>query len=170
MKEHFVNKTDTPAAEKDLWQTPRDLFDTLNEEFCFDVDLCASDKNTLCDNWYTKEHSMLNIELNCFEAAFINPPYSQTILFLDRAAQQAKKHNLTVVALVNANTDTKWFADAVNSANEVRFITGRIGFISPSTKRKTCGNTRGQCIIIWRGNCKTPCVMTMINRKELIDG
>jgi phage N-6-adenine-methyltransferase len=167
MKEHFVNKTDTPAAEKDLWQTPRDLFDTLNEEFCFDVDLCASDKNTLCDNWYTKEHSMLNIELNCFEAAFINPPYSQTILFLDRAAQQAKKHNLTVVALVNANTDTKWFADAVNSANEVRLLTGRVGFIKPSGKAAG-GNPKGQCLIIWRGNCKTPCQITIVDRDELL--
>ena len=165
-KDHFVNKTSTPEAEKDSWQTPQALFNALDQEFNFDLDVCASDENTLCENWYTKEHSFLNVELNCFEAAFLNPPYSQTALFLDRAAQQAKEHNLTVVALVNANTDTKWFADAVKSSNEIRLITGRIGFNSSSGK-KANGNTKGQCLIIWRGNCKTPCQITMVDRKTL---
>ena len=168
MQEHFVNKTDTPVAEKDLWQTPKDLFDAINEEFRFDLDLCASDDNTLCENWYTKEHSVLNTELNCFEAGFINPPYSQTSLFLERAAQQANKHNLTIVALVNANTDTQWFGEAVKSANEVRLLTGRVGFVKPNGE-KANGNPKGQCLIIWRGKSKTPCQITMIDRDELLN-
>ena len=86
---------------------------------------------------------------------------------MERAVQQAKVNNVIVVALVNANTDTKWFADAVKSANEVRLFTGRIGFIKPDGK-KASGNPKGQCLIIWRGNCKTPCQITMVDRNELI--
>tara|TARA_R110000787_G_scaffold267173_1_gene373478 strand:+ start:939 stop:1460 length:522 start_codon:yes stop_codon:yes gene_type:complete len=169
MQEHFVSKTDTTVAEKDLWQTPQELFDAIDQEFDFSVDLCASKDNKLCRQFFSEEDSAL-IEEWCFftnTSCFINPPYSQTELFMKRSAEQAKKHNLTVVAVVNANTDTKWFSDAVKSANEVRLLTGRIGFIKPDGK-KASGNPKGQCLIIWRGNCKTPCQITMVDRNELL--
>ena len=169
----FVNKTSTPAAEKDLWQTPRDLFNALDQEFDFNLDACASDLNFLCGDYFTEHRSAtvnewsLPTDINIIKNVFMNPPYSQTELFMERAAEQAKKHNLTVVSLVNANTDTKWFADAVKSANEVRLLTGRIGFVKPDGK-KASGNPKGQCLIIWRGNCKTPCQITMVDRNELL--
>jgi len=178
MSEHFVNKTDTPAAEKDLWQTPKELFDAINKEFDFDVDIFASEDNKLAPCFFNEEYSALTYEWNeaigfdewhRIDNAFANPPYSQTHICLTRAAQQAKKHNITVVALVNANTDTKWFSDAVKSANEVRLLTGRIGFVKPDGK-KASGNPKGQCLIIWRGNCKTPCQISMVDRNELIKG
>ena len=166
MKEHFVNKTDTPAAEKDLWQTPQDLFDALNKEFGFTADVCANRSNNLCFRYFSEEKSALENEW--YDGAhFINPPYSQTELFIKRATEQAKKNNVDVVALVNANTDTKWFGEAVKSANEVRLLTGRVGFIKPSGKTAS-GNPKGQCLIIWRGNCKTPCQITMVDRDELL--
>ncbi len=169
LTEHFVNKTSTPKDEKDLWQTPLDLFKAIDQEFDFSVDICASDQNTLCNQFFSEDDSALLNEWVFFTntSCFLNPPYSQTQVFMERAAQQAKFHNITVVALVNANTDTKWFADAVKSANEVRLFTGRIGFIKPDGK-KANSNTKGQCLIIWRGNCKTPCQITMINRSDLV--
>ena len=166
MSEHFVNKTDTPPESKDLWQTPQSLFNNLNNEFGFTVDVCASASNKLCFRHFSKEKSALENEW--YDGAhFMNPPYSETSMFLLYAADQAKKNNVDVVALVNANTDTKWFSDAVKSANEVRLISGRIAFVKPDGK-KANGNTKGQCLIIWRGNCKTPCQITMISREELM--
>ena len=164
--DHFVNKTSTPEAEKDLWQTPVEIFKALNDEFGFTVDVCASKDNRLCFRYYSEGKSALENEWSD-GAHFMNPPYSQTERFLNRASEQAKKNNIDVVALVNANTDTKWFAEAVKSANEVRLLTGRIGFIKASGG-KSNGNTKGQCLIIWRGNCKTPCQITLINRDNLI--
>jgi phage N-6-adenine-methyltransferase len=169
MSEHFVNKSSTAADQKDLWQTPKNIFNALDQEFDFDVDICASEDNKLLPDYFTEERSALTNHWNIYSrafSAFMNPPYSQTQLFMERAAEQSNLHNITVVALVNANTDTKWFADAVKSANEVRLLTGRVGFIK-STGGKSNGNTKGQCIIIWRGNCKTPCVITMVDRKQL---
>ena len=171
MNDHFVNKTNTPADEKDLWQTPKKLFDKLNDEFDFQLDCCASLDNRLCDNYFSERISFLDYQPNHFgeiKAAFINPPYSDTSLFLTKVAQDAVDYNITFVAIVNANTDTKWFADAVKSANEVRLFTGRISFIKPDGK-KASGNPKGQCLIIWRGNCKTPCQITMVDRNELIE-
>ena len=166
--ERFVNKSNTEEASKDTWQTPEALFDALDQEFDFDFDVCASRANSLCNEYFTEELSALDHEWDyssyCF---FMNPPYSQTELFLNRAADQAKAHNITVVALVNANTDTKWFSNAVKSSNEIRLISGRIGFIGQAGK-KVNGNTKGQCLIIWRGNCKTACNIVMVNRDELM--
>ncbi len=165
--EHFVNKTDTPASEKDLWQTPIALFKALDQEFDFDVDICASEDNALCHAFFTVEESALKMKWRNYGGGqFINPPYSQTQAFMERAAEQAKLHNITVVALVNANTDTQWFSDAVKTANEVRLLTGRVAFVKPNGK-KASGNPKGQCLIIWRGNCKTPCQITMVDRKVL---
>ena len=166
---HFVSKSSTPESKKDSWRTPLYLFDALDQEFDFDVDICASEDNKLLLDYFTKERSALTNHWNIYSrafSAFMNPPYSETQVFMERAAQQAKLHNITVVALVNANTDTKWFADAVKSSNEIRLITGRIGFIGEEGE-KSNGNTKGQCIIIWRGNCKTPCNITLINRDDL---
>jgi len=49
--------------------------------------------------------------------------------FLERAADQAVKHDLTIVAIVNANTSAKWWHEAQENAHQVRLITGRISFI-----------------------------------------
>ena len=166
MNSHFVGKTDTPSESKDLWQTPKALFYTINEEFGFSVDVCASASNKLCSRYFSKEKSALESEW--YDGAhFMNPPYSETNTFLLYAANQAKRNNVDVVALVNANTDTKWFADAVSTANEVRLISGRIGFVKPGGS-KANGNTKGQCLIIWRGKCETPCQITMVSRDKLM--
>lgn len=167
--EHFVNKTNTTEDEKDMWQTPQYLFDSLNKEFDFKTDICADYKNALCDRFFTAENSALDNNWSNDGAAFINPPYSETQRFLSYAASQAKEFNLTVVALVNANTDTKWFLEASKTANEIRLISGRIGFIKPDGK-KANGNTKGQCIIIWRGKCKTPCVISIVERDVILNG
>lgn len=37
------------------WETPQDFFDTLDEEFCFDLDIAANDDNHKCARYYTKE-------------------------------------------------------------------------------------------------------------------
>ena len=167
MSEHFVSKSSTDEAEKDLWQTPKALFNALNQEFGFKLDVCADRMNTLCGHYFTKEDNALELAWGTVGSCWVNPPYSLTHEFIKQAIEQSKSFNLTIVMLVNANTDTKWFADAAKTANEIRLISGRIGFVKPDGK-KTNGNTKGQCFIIWRGKCSTPCQITIVNRDDLI--
>ena len=164
--EHFVSKSDTNEADKDLWETPKPLFDPLNEEFEFTLDACASKDNALCEFYLTAKDDSLTVNWTGY-TVFCNPPYSNTQEFILYASSQAKDENVTTVMLVNANTDTKWFAEAASTANEIRLITGRIGFISASGE-KANGNTKGQCLIIWRGKCKSACQISMISRDELM--
>ncbi len=173
--EHFVSKSSTPVNDKDSWQTPPELFEAIDAEFNFVLDACAADDNALCEAYFTEERCALNndwydilYEHDIFQrgSVFINPPYSQTEKFLWAARHEAKELNVTVVALVNANTDTKWFAEAASTANEIRLLTGRIGFIRADGK-KANGNPKGQCLIVWRGNCKSPCQINVVNRDDL---
>lgn len=55
-------KSNTPAHDKDCWQTPLWLFDALDIEFGFWLDSAASDKNALCAHWLTEADDALNSE------------------------------------------------------------------------------------------------------------
>ena len=37
------------------WATPMNLFSTLNEEFHFGIDVCATPENAKCENFFTKK-------------------------------------------------------------------------------------------------------------------
>lgn len=43
------------SSKKEEWETPQDLFDELNKEFSFDVDVCALPENAKCKKFFTPE-------------------------------------------------------------------------------------------------------------------
>ena len=47
------------SSKTDLWETPQGLFDKLNQEFCFGVDVCAIPENAKCDNFFTPKQDGL---------------------------------------------------------------------------------------------------------------
>jgi site-specific DNA-methyltransferase (adenine-specific) len=123
------------SSGKTDYETPPWLFNKLNNEFHFDVDVCASYKNAKCNFWYG--HLTDNVFIDSltqnwsenFKTAFMNPPYGQAIKpFMRKAVVQAIK-GMTVVALIPARTDTIWWFDYVLKATELRFLKGRVKFI-----------------------------------------
>ncbi len=66
-------KSNTPAHDKDCWQTPLWLFDALDIEFGFWLDSAASDKNALCAHWLTEADDALNSEWISYGAIWNNP-------------------------------------------------------------------------------------------------
>lgn len=158
-KEH---KSNTPAVIKDLWQTPKALFDRLNCEFNFTGDVAASEANSLCGKFYTESDDAINKKW--FYSNWCNPPYSNIRPWVNKAIEQ-HKDGKTVVMLVPSDTSVKWFKEAYESCNEVRFISGRISFINADTQKPVNGNNKGSVIFIWRGWCKSHCV-TLVDRSE----
>lgn len=67
---------------------------------------------------------------------FCNPPYSQIRQFIGKAAEEARAGRATVVCLVPARTDTRWWHQWIYDARwhrtrpgvEVRFLKGRLKF------------------------------------------
>ena len=43
------------SSKSVVWETPQDLFDKLNAEFHFDLDVCALPENAKCERYYTPE-------------------------------------------------------------------------------------------------------------------
>ena len=47
------------SSKSDEWATPQGVFDSLDAEFHFNLDPCATEDNTKCDLFYTKEQNGL---------------------------------------------------------------------------------------------------------------
>jgi phage N-6-adenine-methyltransferase len=118
------------TSNSNEWETPQDLFDKLNAVFQFDLDVCATDENTKCGQWYTKEQDGLAHEWMDFEnkSAWMNPPYGSGITDWLKKAYSENLKGMTVVCLLPARTDTKWFHEWVVGKAEITFLQGRLKF------------------------------------------
>ena len=115
------------ASEKQTWETPQDFFDLMDTEFHFDVDVCAEDETAKCNIYYTVDDDGLSKEWN--RTCWMNPPYGREIgKWMKKAYESSVNSGATVVCLVPARTDTKWWHNYAMKANEVRFIRGRLRF------------------------------------------
>lgn len=117
------------SSDKEDWATPQDFFDSLNEEFHFNLDPCADPENAKCDRFFTKEGNGLLKDWGG-SCVFCNPPYGRktTGEWIEKCYKEAQKENTTVVALIPARTDTKFFHDYIYGKAEIRFIKGRLKF------------------------------------------
>lgn len=109
------------------WETPQDLFDKLNEEFDFSIDVCANYKNKKVEDYIGKRENGLKVNWSDFIGwKWMNPPYGREIKEWIKKASEERK----VVALIPARTDTKWFHEYIyNKQNvEIRFIKRRLKF------------------------------------------
>lgn len=109
------------------WETPKDLFANLNREFGFTLDVCATPANAKCARFFTKEEDGLARGWGN-DICWMNPPYGRGIGRWIQKAFRAASYGATVVCLVPARTDTKWWHDYVIDQAEIRFIRGRLKF------------------------------------------
>ena len=108
------------------WSTPQSIFDVLNAEFGFSLDPCCTHDNAKCAKHYTKEENGLSKSWQG-ETVFMNPPYGREISDWMCKAHMESEGGATVVCLIPARTDTKWWHDHA-AHGEVRFIRGRLKF------------------------------------------
>lgn len=47
------------SSNSDEYETPQALFDELDKEFCFDIDVCGTEEKHKCKTYYTKEQNGL---------------------------------------------------------------------------------------------------------------
>ena len=116
------------SSKTDQWATPQAFFDQLDAEFHFTLDPCADSQNAKCDRYFTEEQDGLSQDWGT-ETVFCNPPYGRTETgrWVAKCAEAASK-GATVVMLIPARTDTKWFHQHIYKKADVRFIKGRLKF------------------------------------------
>lgn len=115
------------------WPTPGLLFSRLDDEFHFTLDACGSHDNAKVTSFFEEpffEHSIGAIDSTWVGTVWCNPPYGPGLpLWVAKAEWSARTVvGVTVVLLLPARTDTKWWHDIVMKAAEIRFIRGRIRF------------------------------------------
>ncbi len=117
------------TSNSNEWETPQDLFDELNKEFNFVLDVCATKENAKCNSYFNIELDALSIDWSLDEYygwKWMNPPYGRQIKDWIKKASEERK----VVALIPARTDTKYFHDYIYQKpnTKIRFIKGRLKF------------------------------------------
>lgn len=133
---------------KQDWRTPQYLYDQLDAEFHFVLDVASSHENHKAYYYYTPEEDGLKQSWNVGGAVFCNPPYNNIGEWAKKAYEESLK-GVTVVMLIPASTDTSYFHDYIYHKAEIRFCRGRLkyetddgrGFRAPFASM----------ICIWRG-------------------
>lgn len=147
------------------WETPQDLFDTLDAEFHFDVDVCATKKNAKCKKFYSP---LVNGLYQRWEGScWMNPPYNRDIGRWVAKAYESAQEGAVVVALLQCRSgDTKWFHAFVMKSSEIRFVKDRLHFgLNGIFKRANISSI----IVVFRAYCKgTPSTCSINTKGEII--
>ena len=117
------------SSATDLWETPQALFDELNAEFHFTLDVCALPENAKCKAYYTpQDNGLVQPWIYTKGAVWCNPPYGREIGKWVEKAYNSAKYGGVIVMLLPARTDTRWFHEYIYNKAEIRFIKGRLKF------------------------------------------
>lgn len=116
------------SSNRQDWETPQELFESLDAEFGFELDVCATESNTKCGKYYSPEQDGLIKEWAWAGTVWMNPPYGREIGKWVKKAFEESLKGATVVCLLPARTDTAWWHDYIEGKAEVRFIRGRLKF------------------------------------------
>lgn len=143
------------SSESPNWATPPGLFASLSLEYGpFDLDVCAEEWNTKCTRFFTPRQDGLKQDWK--GVCWMNPPYGNPeqpcrpvctkkkcrkrgwhaaeyipgIRDWVRKAKQESQRGATVVCLLPARTDTRWWHQNIeHDAHLKRFLQGRIRFL-----------------------------------------
>ena len=143
------------SSNRQDWPTPLYLFQALDQEFHFTLDVCASEENHKVSKYFDEEIDGLKQDWTK-DISFMNPPYGKAIPKWVRKAKETASKGGVVVGLLPVRTDTKWWGD-VMTATELRFIKGRIMFEGAEAYAPF-----PSVIVIW-GTPRTPIIKMVDN-------
>lgn len=115
------------TSRTEEWETPQYVFSILNDEFNFQIDVCATSENAKCKLFFTKQSDGLKQEWSPYRC-WMNPPYGKNISNWMKKAYLESRRGALVVCLIPSRTDTRWWHEWVMKAAEIRLIAGRLSF------------------------------------------
>lgn len=106
------------------WETPDSLFEPLNQEFRFTLDVCATAENAKCERFFSVSDDALKRRWEGI--CWMNPPFGTQGKWVQKAYLESLNGSV-VVCLLPSRTNTNWWHDYV-LRGEVRYIRGRPKF------------------------------------------
>ena len=118
------------SSERLDWVTPWNLFNPIKETYSLNFDAAAQKHNAKLPSFISPEDNALTCRWADYGTrAWLNPPYGrETGKFIDAAVRSLDDGVELVVALVAARTDTVWFFRAMERAQAIWLLKGRIKF------------------------------------------
>lgn len=127
--------------DRDLRFTPADFMENIYQAFGqVDLDPCGNEGSPvvarrtfllnkgddgLRDDWSGR-------------LVFVNPPFSELVVWLERLHDQWRKGNVeTVVALVPVRTDSSLFQETLSEDADIFLLRGRVKFLDPRGKSQS---------------------------------
>jgi phage N-6-adenine-methyltransferase len=153
-------RNDGNVCSKDEARTPPEIYNKLDAEFHFDLDVACTRDNCLSRNHYgyTKDDNALVQDWTKFmmdngeEATifFVNPPYSNgnILRFVHTAYCEASK-GATAVLLIPADISTEYFDFCFSNASEIRFMHPRVKFNNPDGTPMKGSPQMGSMIVVF---------------------
>ena len=135
------------GSRREEWETPQWLFDILDQEFHFTLDVCATQANTKCKRFFTREEDGLKQSWK-EEICWMNPPYHDVPIWLEKAWNETRNKNTVVVALLPSRTNTRWFRKYYRNV-EIRLLANRIAFLD-SNKIVRKANPKPAMIFVFK--------------------
>jgi phage N-6-adenine-methyltransferase len=151
-----------PAAQTDLWNTPRDLLASLREEFdAFDLDVAALASTSVAPAYLGPDHpDPRRRDALAFEhwadlvpakaRVFCNPPYSLLPEFT-RVASATAERGVTTVALLPVRSSARFWHERVlhQPGVEVRYLPGRLKFLDANGKSDNAAPFASAVVVFW---------------------
>jgi phage N-6-adenine-methyltransferase len=127
--EHAAN-----TSTSDEWYTPENvlkvIYDALGD--VFDLDPCSPTRNAekapvKARKYYTQKNDGLSLPWHGI--VFMNPPYSDVSTWTKKALDSVEEGQAeTVIGLVPARTDTRWWNNYCAGKADILFLQGRLKF------------------------------------------
>jgi site-specific DNA-methyltransferase (adenine-specific) len=129
------------------WETPPEVFDPLHAEFAFTLDPCATTQTAKCPRYFDEASDGLSASWSG-ERVFMNPPYGREVYAWTRKARNEAARGALVVGLLPASTDLAWWHEDVIGHAEVRYIRGRVRFLTGGPYRAS--GFFASVVVVWR--------------------
>lgn len=124
----FDKEKVSKSLDSIVWETPPEVFNPINKELNFTLDVCAIAQNTKCERYFTPILDGLKQSWKD-EICWCNPPYGNDVKKWCKKAIQESYNGATTVLLIPCKTNTNWWHDLVIPFAEIRFLRGRVKFI-----------------------------------------
>ena len=153
---------ETPtAAHTAHWKRPMPFFDVVDEEFSFQIDVCATRANSKCAEYIgpvDEENSSACMIDALYEKtpwfpggiarAWCNPGFGDLRPWAEKAYEQTQSNPGTVVVVMAIiSSSVKWWRDWAMKADEIRLIGGRRLQFIPAPGVKASSNMRENCLL-----------------------
>lgn len=155
------------STETTTWETPQAFFEMLDEEFGFTLDVACLPGTAKAANYFTPADDGLAQDWSG-HICWMNPPYGrgQDVFSWVRKAYSTGENGSTVVALLPASVDTRWFHEYVIRATEIRFVRDRLWFRKDGIEARA--NHGSMVVVFDRHSGFTPVIKQIPNCRQIM--